>query len=38
MKVFEASSLIETANTPKEYEAFEEQLQTLKKRFWASLI
>lgn len=34
MKVFEASSLIETANKrQKEYEAFEEQLQTLKKAF-----
>ncbi|MGQ9334878.1 ribonuclease YeeF family protein [Bacillus paralicheniformis] len=34
MKVFEASSLIEAANKrKKEYEAFEEQLQTLKKAF-----
>ncbi|AOP16108.1 hypothetical protein ETA57_15595 [Bacillus licheniformis] len=34
MKVFEASSLIEAANKrKKEYEAFEDQLQTLKKAF-----
>ncbi|MCY8755664.1 T7SS effector LXG polymorphic toxin [Bacillus haynesii] len=34
MKILESSSLIEAANTrKKEYEAFEEQLQTLKKAF-----
>ncbi|MCB6218797.1 ribonuclease YeeF family protein [Bacillus paralicheniformis] len=34
MKVFEASSLIEAANKrKKEYETFEDQLQTLKKAF-----
>jgi len=34
MKIFESSSLVEAANKrKKEYEAFEEQLQTLKKAF-----
>ncbi|MEC2364881.1 T7SS effector LXG polymorphic toxin, partial [Bacillus licheniformis] len=34
MKVFEAHSLIEAANNrKKQYETFEDQLQTLKKAF-----
>lgn len=34
MKILESSSLVEAANKRlKEYEAFEEQLQTLKKAF-----